>query len=80
MPIQPTQLASITMTQAQTRLREIMVMAETEYAEDAETERQNLYLDVLYTIANASGFADKRELRRMAAVALEAHEIKIERK
>lgn len=50
-------------------------MADMDYIQNFEEERQSLYLDILHTIANSTGFADKRELRRLAEIAMAAHEI-----
>lgn len=70
-------LNPITITQALSRLRDIKdLVADRDY-EAAEAEQNELYLSVLHTIANAPALADKRQLKRLAAVALEAHEIRV---
>jgi hypothetical protein len=71
--------ASITATQAQSRVRELVdLLSQGDgylTTEDGITEAYQLMVDVLHTIAHAPAIADKRELRRLAAIALEAHDV-----
>jgi hypothetical protein len=70
--------ARITATQARARYHDIRELAEEPHSqESAQLERTELYLDVLYSIANAPTMADKVELKRLAGVALAAFEIPI---
>lgn len=66
--------ASITATQAQSRVQDVIALVKGATREEAREERDQLLLDVLYTIAHAPTMADKRELKRLASIALEAHE------
>lgn len=66
----------ITVTQALVRVGEIRdLMAEGDI-EAVEVERTQLYLDTLFSITYTPNYTDKRELRQLAGIALEAFEIK----
>jgi hypothetical protein len=67
----------ITATQARSRYQDIQDLVNSEDFEEAQLERSQLYLDTLYSIANAPTMADKLELKRLAACALAAFEIHI---
>lgn len=67
----------ITVTQARNRLGGIKQLVAEGQLEHAQAERARLYLETLYTIANAPAVADKREMKRLAAVALEAMTVPI---
>lgn len=69
--------AAITTVQAETRLKEVRDLARSGFPSDAEEERQQLFIDVLFTIAHAPGMAYKSELKRLAAIALDAHDVEI---
>lgn len=62
-------------TQAMSRLEELKSLIESEDYAEAAKERAQLCMDVLFSIANASGYADKAEMRRLAGIALESYEI-----
>lgn len=62
----------ITIAVAQSRIRDIQDLVEMEDHAEAEIERNQLVMDVLFSIANAPTMADKRELKKLAHVTLEA--------
>jgi hypothetical protein len=62
-------------TQALTRLQEVKDLNDNQEYVEASLERDELAMDVLYSIHHASGYADKAEMRRLAGIALEAFEI-----
>lgn len=66
--------ALITATQAQARVREVIELTKNASREEAIEERDQLLLDVLHTIAAAPSMAYKSHLKRLAGIALEAHE------
>lgn len=70
----------ITVRDAQNRLQDIKDLVESDEEgtnEMAQIDRAHLYLNVLYSIATAPAIADKREMKRLAVIALEAMEIPI---
>lgn len=67
----------ITLTEALSRLAEIRDLVGQQDTEAAEEEQQELMVDVLRTIANAPTMADKRELKKLAAVAVEGLEVRV---
>lgn len=67
----------ITIAQAEARLRDIADLVKINHLVAASRDRAQLSMDVLYSIQNAPTIADKRELKRLAGVALEAYEIPI---
>jgi uncharacterized tellurite resistance protein B-like protein len=62
-------------TQALARLQEVKDLNDNQEYVEAAQERDELAVDVLYSIHHASGYADKAEMRRLAGIALEAFEI-----
>ena len=67
----------ITVTEAENRLGGIRQLASEGQFELAQAERARLYLETLYSIANAPGIADKGEMRKLARIALEAMSVPI---
>lgn len=67
----------ITLTEALRRLAEIRDLVGQQDTEAAEEEQQELMVDVLRTIADAPTIADKRELKKLAAVAVEGLEVRV---
>lgn len=66
--------SNITLTQALSRVEDIRELAKINDKEEAVREQQQLFMDVLHTIAQAPTMADKRELKRLAGVALEGYD------
>ena len=67
--------AKITLGQVMARLSDIRQYLAERDTEAVENEQYQLFVDVLHTIAHAPTMADKRELKRLAAAALEANEM-----
>lgn len=71
------ELSVITSTIAQNRIGGIRQLVSEGQFQHAQLERSKLYLETLYSIANAPAMADKTEMRKLAAIALAAFEIRI---
>lgn len=67
----------VTLGEARSRVQDVKDLVDAEDYHEAMLERNQLLLDVLYSIADAPTMADKRELKRLAAVALTAFDIPI---